>query len=403
MPSPYAAAWTLEPGLDFLNHGSFGATPRVVLEAQSTWRARMEAEPVRFFVRDLEGLLDEARSALADFLGASVDDLAFVPNATAGFNAILRSLRFESGDELLTTDHAYNAAKTTLEYVAQQSGARVVIAPVPFPLRDPAEVVATVLAAVTPRTTLALLDHVTSPTALMFPIARLVRELDDRGVDTLVDGAHAPGMVDLDLEGLGATYYTGNLHKWVCAPKGSGFLWVRPDRRHAIRPMAISHGANSPRVDRSRFHLEFDWTGTADPSPYLAVPAALQLGATLLPGGWPALQARNHELALAARDLLCEAVGIEPPTPDEMVGSMISVPLAENAPGTYVPGIDLYGDPIHDALLERGTQVVVAPWPQRPDGRAWRRLIRVSAAAYNDRDQMERLAALLREILAVPA
>jgi isopenicillin-N epimerase len=403
MPSPYAAAWTLEPGLDFLNHGSFGTTPRVVLEAQSTWRARMEAEPVRFFVQDLEGLLDEARSALADFVGASADDLAFVPNATAGFNAVLRSLHFEPGDELLTTDHAYNAARTTLDYVAGQSGAKVVVASVPYPLQHRAQVLDAILAAVTLRTRLAVIVHVTCPTALTFPIAELVNELEVRGIETLVDGAHAPGMVDLDLKGLGATYYTGTLHKWVCAPKGSGFLWVRPDRRDAIRPIAISHGANSPRVDRSRFHLEFDWTGTADPSPYLAVPAALQFGATLLPGGWAALQMRNRKLALEARDLLCEAVGAEPPAPDEILGSMVSVPLTENGPGTYVPGIDLYGDPIHDALLERGIQVVLAPWPQRPNGRTWRRLIRVSAAAYNDRDQMERLAAALREILAVPA
>jgi isopenicillin-N epimerase len=403
MPSPYAAGWTLEPGLDFLNHGSFGATPRVVLDSQNMWRTRMEAEPVQFFARDLEGLLDDVRSQLAVFLGASAGDLAFVPNVTAGFNAVLRALSFEPGDELLMTDHAYNAAKTTLEYVAQRSEARVVMASVPFPLSDSSQVVDAILAAVTSRTRLAVIDHISSPTALIFPIARLVTELDARGVDTLVDGAHAPGMVDLDLKRLGAAYYTGNLHKWVCAPKGSGFLWVRSDRRDAIRPVAISHGANSPRLDRSRFHLEFDWTGTADPSPYLAVPAALEFGSTLLPGGWPAVQARNHELALAARDLLCEVVNAEAPAPADMVGSMVSVPLAENAPGTYVPGIELYGDPIHDALLERGIQVVVAPWPQRPNGRAWRRLIRVSAAAYNDRDQMERLAATLREILAVPA
>jgi isopenicillin-N epimerase len=403
MPSPFAAAWTLEPGLDFLNHGSFGATPRVVLEAQESWRVRMEAEPVRFFAHDLEELLDAARAELATFVGASAADLAFVPNATAGFNAVLRALRFQPGDELLITDHAYNAARTTLEYVAQRSSARVVVASVPFPVDEPGRAVDAVLAAVTPRTRLAVLDHITSPTALVLPIADLVPALDDRGVDTLVDGAHAPGMVELNLSRLGAAYYTGNLHKWVSAPKGSGFLWVRADRQARVRPVAISHGANSPRLDRSRFQLEFDWTGTADPSAYLAVPAALRFGASLLPGGWPALRERNHALALEARDLLCDTLGTEPPAPDEMVGSMAAVPMTESPPGSWVPGIDLYGDPIHDGLLERGIQVVVAPWPPRPEGQAWQRLIRVSAAAYNDRDQMERLAAALRELLAVAA
>jgi len=403
MPSPFAAAWALEPGLDFLNHGSFGATPRVVLEAQEAWRVQMEAEPVRFFGHDLEGLLDAARGELAAFVGASAADLAFVPNATAGFNAVLRALRFDPGDELLITNHAYNAAKTTLEYVAQRSSARIVVAPVPFPVDDPDHVVDAVLGTVTPRTRLAVLDHVTSPTALVLPIAELVRALDARGVDTLVDGAHAPGMVKLNLSRLGAAYYTGNLHKWVSAPKGSGFLWVRADRQARVRPVAISHGANSPRVDRSRFHLEFDWTGTADPSAYLAVPTALQFGASLLPGGWRALHERNHALAIEARDLLCGVLATEPPAPDEMIGSMAAVPMSEKPPGSWVPGIDLYGDPIHDGLLERGIQVVVAPWPQRPDERAWRRLIRVSAAAYNDRDQMERLASALGELLAVAA
>ena len=390
----------LEPGVDFLNHGSFGATPRVVLAAQQAWRERIEAEPVRFLARDLEGHLDHARRALAEFVGADPDELAFVHNATAGFNSVLRSLAFEPGEELLTTDHAYNAAKNVLEWVAERSGARVMVARVPFPIQGPDEVVDAVLAAVTPRTRLALLDHVTSPTALIYPIGRLVAELADRGVETLVDGAHAPGMLDLNVAAIGAAYYTGNLHKWVCAPKGAGFLWVRRDRQAEVRPIAISHGANSPRTDRSRFRIEFDWTGTVDPSAYLAVPEALRFGASLLPGGWAALRDRNHDLALAARDLICTSLKVVPPAPDKMIGSMAAVPIGGQQTGGRVQGMDLYGDPVHDALIEHGIQVVITPWPQRPEGGPWQRLVRVSCAAYNDLPQMERLAAVLPEVIA---
>jgi isopenicillin-N epimerase len=395
MPSEFARHWTLDPAVAFLNHGSFGAAPRPVLVAQAAWRERMEAEPVRFFSRELEPAMDAAREVLGTFVGADPDDLAFVPNATAGFNTVLRSLCFARGDELLTTDHAYNAAKNAMEYVAARDGASVVIAAVPFPSHGADEVVEAVLAAVTPRTRLALLDHITSATALVFPIETLVAELNARGIDTLVDGAHAPGHVQLDVPALGAAYYTANLHKWVCAPKGSGFLWVRRDRQEQIRPLAISHGANSPRIDRSRFRVEFDWTGTADPSPFLAVPDAIHFGGELLPGGWTALRERNHALALDGRDVLCERLGIEAPSPDEMIGCMASVPLPlETEPGR-VQGIELSDDPVHDALEELGMQVMVTPWPQRPDGGPWRRLVRISAAAYNHLEQYRRLAASL--------
>ena len=403
MPSEFATHWTLDPATAFLNHGSFGATPRPVLAAQQAWRDRMEQEPVRFFSRDLEPALDRARAALGAFVGADPDDLAFVPNATAGTNTILRSLRLSPGDELLTTDHAYNAAKNAMEYVAERDGATVVIAPVAFPGTSPASVTEAVLAAVTPRTRLAVIDHVTSATALIFPIGELVAELTARGIETLIDGAHAPGQVALDVPATGATYYTANLHKWVCAPKGSGFIWVRRDRQDAIRPLAISHGANSPRPGRSRFRAEFDWTGTADPSAYLAVVDAIAFGEDLMPGGWAALRERNHATALEARDLLCAALGVEPPAPSEMVGSMASVPLPiERRPG-QVQGVDLYDDPVHGYLATLGMQVMVTPWPQRPDGGPWRRLIRISAAAYNDIEQFARLADALPAALAAAA
>ena len=403
MPSEFARHWTLDPAIAFLNHGSYGAAPRQVLAAQQAWRDRMEAEPVRFFSHDLEPALAAARASLGAFIGADGDDLAFVPNATAGFNTVLRSLRFAPGDELLTTDHAYNATKNAMEFVAERDGARVVIAAVPYPTDGPASVSEAVLAAATPRTRLAVLDHITSATAFIFPLQPLVAELAARGVETLVDGAHAPGQVALDVPALGASYYTANLHKWVCAPKGSGFLWVRRDRQAAIRPLAISHGANSPRVDLSRFRLEFDWTGTADQSAFLAVPDAIGFGEQLLPGGWAALRERNHALAIAGRDVLWEALEIDPPVPDEMIGCMASIPLPlETRPGR-VQGVELYGDPVHDHLAQLGMQVMITPWPQRPDSGPWRRLVRISAAAYNDLGQFQRLAAALPAAMAAAA
>ncbi|HEY8849305.1 MAG TPA: aminotransferase class V-fold PLP-dependent enzyme, partial [Thermoanaerobaculia bacterium] len=342
--------WLLDPDVIFLNHGSFGATPRVVLEAQNAFRRRMEEEPVAFLVRELEPLLDATRAELGKFVGASPADLAFVPNATTAVNAVLRSIDVHSGDELLVTSHEYNACRNTLDHVAERAGARVVIVDIPFPIGGPDDVVERISGAATDRTRLLLVDHVTSQTALVFPIDSIVREMQSRGIDTIVDGAHAPGMLPLDLRALGVAYYAGNLHKWVCAPKGAALLYVRDDRRSAVHPAITSHGANSSRTDRSRFHLEFDWTGTFDPTPWLAVTSALQFIPSLVEGGWAEVMRRNHELALRGRDTLCNALSIEKPAPDVMLGSMAALPLPDGASETAP---SLYGDPLQDALFER--------------------------------------------------
>ena len=353
----------------------------------------MEAEPVRFLSRELDDRLDAARAALATFVGADAEDLAFVTNATSGVNAVLRSVALDAGDELLTTDHAYNACKNALEYVASRAGARVVIVTLPFPVSSPDAIVDAVMARVTPRTRLALLDHVTSPTALVLPIERLIAELSRRGVETLVDGAHAPGMLPLDLRTLGATYYTGNCHKWLCAPKGSAFLWVRGDLRTDVRPLTISHGATAWRPGRERFRLEFDWTGTSDPTAWLTVPTAIDYVGSLLPGGWPAIMARNHALALEARRLLCDVAGTAPPCPEAMVGSLASVILPNGATS------DVFWrnpDPLQARLFDGwGIEVPVMSFPAAP-----RRLIRISAQLYNERAHYERLAEALRKELA---
>jgi len=392
-PGEWAALWPLDRGVAFLNHGSYGACPTEVVRHQSALRAEMEAEPVRFLGRELDARLDAAREALAAFVGADADDLAFIANATGGVNAVLRSLALSPGDELLTTDHAYGACRNALDYVAGRCGARVNVALIPFPVASPDTVVDAVLSKVTPRTRLALLDHITSPTGLILPIERLVAELARRGVETLVDGAHAPGMVPLDLRALGAAYYSGNCHKWLCAPKGSAFLWVRRDRQADIHPLTISHGATAARPGRSRFRLEFDWTGTQDPTGWLTVPKAIDYLGGLVPGGWPALMARNHALTLEARRLLCAAAGTPPPCPDQMLGSLASIVLPDSP--TMETGWRVR-DPIQGRLFDGwGIEVPIMRWPGAP-----RRLLRISAQLYNTPDQYARLADALGKELA---
>ena len=376
-------AWTLSPSIAYLNHGSYGATPRVVQEAQSALRAELESGPVHFMGRRLEPLLDATRTRLAALLGSRVEDLVFVPNATHGVGAVLRSLDFRPGDELLTTDHAYNACRNALDEVAARSGATVTVARLPWPVPSAAALADAVIRAFTPRTRLLLLDHVTSPTATVLPVADILPAARARGIFTLVDGAHAPGMLPLHLSSLRADVYTGNCHKWLCAPKGAAFLWVDPSHQARMRPPATSHGRNSPRTDRSRFQLEFDWTGTADPTAVLCVPAALDFLEGLMPGGLPALMAANARLARGARDVLARALGVAPPVPDGCLGSMASLEL----PPGDAPSL-------HDALYDAGFEVPVVPFPAAPA-----RLLRVSAQAYNHARQYEALAAALPPLL----
>ena len=389
----FSAHWHLDPQVTFLNHGSFGACPTPVLEYQHQLRERMERQPVQFFIQELAGLMDESRAALASFVGADPENVAFVTNVTEAINAVVRSLHFEPGDELLTTDHEYHACTNVLKFAADRSGARVVIAEVPFPVESPDAVVEAVMEKVSDRTRLAHIDHITSQTGLVFPIERLVAEFEARGVDTLVDGAHAPGMVALDMASIGAAYYTGNCHKWVCAPKGAGFLHVRPDKQTGIHPTCISHGYDTERTDRSQFQAEFGWTGTDDPTPFLCVPEAIRFMGSLVPGGWPEVRSRNRTLALQGRSIVCEALGMDPPCPEELVGSLAVVPLPDGAPDeTITP---LYDSPLKDALLGRyGIEVPVIPWPACPQ-----RVVRISAQLYNRLEHYELLARALHELL----
>jgi len=381
-----------------LNHGAFGACPRAVLELQQRLRAELEQEPVRFFLRRMLPLLDESRRGLAELIGADPADLVFVRNATTGVNSVLRSLRFQPGDELLVTDHDYNACRNAVRFAAQRAGAQVVVAPLPLPVESPRQIVDAVIARVTGQTRLAVIDHVTSPTAIVFPIEELVRQLQQRNVDTLVDGAHAPGMIPLDLGRIGAAYYAGNCHKWLCAPKGAGFLHVRPDRQQQIQPAVISHGFNTPRPGHTRFQDAFDWPGTDDPTPWLCVGEAIRFLETLTGGGMEEMMRQNHELALDGRRTLCEALGLSPTCPEDMVGSIAAMQLPDDTDPAAALDASTGITPTHRwqlELLDRfGIQVPIYHWPAAP-----RKLLRISAQAYNSPAQYEQLAAALGSLL----
>ncbi|BBD59388.1 isopenicillin-N epimerase [Nostoc sp. HK-01] len=385
--SYYQELWSLDDNVVFLNHGSYGACPKAVLRMQQSLRSQLEQDPVNFFGRQWEPLLDNARSKLAAFINADVQDLVFVPNATTGVNSVLRSLTFSPDDEILTTNHEYNACRNALNFIASRTGARVVVAKIPFPLESPEQIIAAVLEKVSAKTRLALLDHITSQTGVIFPMQQLVKELQARDVETLIDGAHAPGMISLNMQEIGATYYSGNCHKWLSAPKGAAFLYVQRDKQPEIHPLTISHGANSPRTDKSRFQLEFDWTGTDDPTGYMCVPEAIAFMSSLLPGGWLELMQRNHQLVLQARQLLCKELEVQPPCPEEMIGSMAVVPIPvslENCSHVW----------LHDELFDQfGIQVQVVPWQESPG-----MLIRISAQIYNTLEQYQYLATALKNL-----
>jgi isopenicillin-N epimerase len=350
----------------------------------------METEPVQFLWRRYEERLEPSRKALAHFVGARSRNLVFVTNSTTGVNAVVRSLAFKSGDELLTTNLDYNACHNVLGEAARRAGARLVVAQVPFPLQDEDQIVEAVITAVSPRTRLAMIDHVSSDSAIVLPVKRLVRELKARGVETLIDGAHAPGMLPLNIGKIGAAYYTGNLHKWICAPKGAAFLWVREDKQHDIQPPVISHGNNRTRAGYTAFQDRFDWVGTFDPTAWMCVKAALDWMGKLLPGGWNELRERNHLLAKEARRLLCEQLQVDAPCPENMLGSMAAIPLPSRFQRTEPRG-KIAAEQL--ALYDQfGIEV-----PFNHIGNPPRRYFRISTQIYNVLAEYEFLARALKE------
>lgn len=373
--------WLLDPEVVFLNNGSFGATPIEVLEVQHQWQRRFEREPIEFVRRYLHRELRAAAETMAAFLGARSDDLVFVENATTGVNAVLRSLMplLQPGDQLLTTSDVYNAVRQAMRYVAAVTKAEYVEVAVPFPIDGADTVIEAVRSALTDRTRFALFDHVTSPTGLIFPVEQLVQLCKERGVWVMIDGAHAPGMIPLDLSRIGADWYTGNFHKWLFAPKGCAFLWTAPERQAMTHPVVISHGYGSGYI------AEFDFTGTKDWSAYLSAPAGLAFLHRL---GFERVQQYNRSLALYSQRLLAERFSIELPVPSHMLAYLATVPLPIRNPSLQL------AQTLHDWLFDvYRIEVPIFYF----EGKL---LVRTASQVYNQADEYDYLAIALAEWIA---
>jgi isopenicillin-N epimerase len=373
----------LKDGVAFLNHGSFGAVPRRVFEEQTNWRRRIEAEPIEFIARRCESLINHAKAVVGRQFGMQPDHFGFVTNATEGVNAVLRSLSLAAGDELLTTDHVYNAVRQTLKLVARGAGAVCREIPIPLPIASAEQIRDRVLSALSPRTRLLVIDHVTSPSGLVFPVEQIVGECRKRGVDVLVDGAHAPGMLPLDVAKIGANFYAANLHKWVCSPKGTAFLWVAPDQQAKIHPTVISH-----HLDEG-FAREFGWQGTRDLSAWLTAPMAIEFLGEL---GWARMMSHNHAMATWAHQLLVRRLNVDPVSPLEdpasLLGSMATVPLPGNL--AQLEAVQLL------ALQQRLYDEFALEQPMfRFQDRA---MLRVSAHVYNEPWEYHKLAETIAKL-----
>jgi len=382
--------WSLDPDVLHLNHGSFGACPSQILEQQTLLRQQMESNTLRFFEQVLPELLETARKALGLFLGAPAQDLVFVDNATTGISTVLSNLDLIPGDRILVTDHGYNACSNAVRYFTKKASAEIDLINLPFPGSDANEFIERILGACTSRTRLLLIDHITSPTALIMPLEEIVPAVQQRGIQVLVDGAHAPGMLPLRLTDLGADYYTGNCHKWMCAPKGTAFLYVKPEHQSNLHPLTISHGMNRPVGDSTRFRLEFDWVGTRDLTGFLTLPALIEYMGGISNEGWAGIMARNRALALEARDLICQELGLESPCPVDMIGSLATVCLPVPKKATFTDYHVV--DPLKEILRHNhGIEVSLSAWPS-PAGR----YLRVSAQLYNSLVHYQQLTKALQ-------
>jgi isopenicillin-N epimerase len=375
--------WALAADVEHVNHGSFGGCPCEVIEAANAWRARLEAAPMRFLVLEWQDEIDRARAVVSTFLSAPIERLAFVPNATTGIAIAIASSALRSGDEVIVTDHGYRAVRNQLERVAVERGIRIVTVPIPLPYH-PDLVAHAITAAISAHTALVVVDHVTSPTGLVLPIDRVASACATHGVQLIVDGAHAPGQLPLDVGALldvGVTWYAGNNHKWVCAPKGTGFL-VGSASARPPRPVVTSHGASADYGPSNRYHAELDWMGTHDPTPHLCVPTAIETIADM-GNGWHHVIDRNHVLAVEMRARLSAGLDSVELSRDEDIGSMAAVPI------TLPPGSTALE--LERQLLESGWELPIVDFVHGP-------LVRMSAHLYNYAEQADAAVAKLHAL-----
>ena len=382
--------WILDPNITFLNHGSFGACPKLILDEQTKLRTSLESDPVTFMESTARELWAESLVRLSKFINADSEGMTFVTNATSGVNTVLKSLDLKPNDEIIVLDHSYQACWNAVDFITKKAGAKTVVATIPFPIDSNEQIIEGILQKVTERTRLALIDTVTSPTGLRLPFEELVSELQSRNVDVLLDAAHGPGIVTLDIKKLDPAYVTGNAHKGLCTPKGSAFLYIREDRRNRIRPLSVSHGASVSGTDQERFRFEFDWTGTQDPTAWLCIPSAIDHIGSMLSGGWPAIMDYNTNLAIQGRNLLLEVLGTPKPSPDSMIVGLAAVLL----PGSGVlTNSALEPDPLHTLLFEKyRIQVPVFGWPHHN-----KRYLRIASYLYNSLEEYEYLAEVLKK------
>ncbi len=390
-----ASFWILNPEEIYLNHGGFGACPEAILDARCKIQKDFERNPLRFVFEYFQNLHDLSRKKLANYIGANSDRLVFTCNATEGVNIVLKSLDLREGDRLITTNHAYPGCKAALERVAERSGAEVVTVDIPYPLDSPEEITRRVLDAARIGARLVLIDHVSSETSTIFPVREIAGGLAELGVDLLVDGAHAPGMLPLSVEDIGAAWYTGNCHKWMCGPKTAGFLACAPGRLEEVEPLVTSFGRMFEDASMHPRQWEFFWRGTYDASSFFVLPELIDFMEGLLPGGWPEIMRRNHELAVAGGRLICDTLGIEMPLPESMIGSMVTIPLPHHGKGEPL-GL-FREDRLGHALYEKHRiEVPLMQWPRKGELK-----IRISAQLYNSIDQYDLLSkALLSELPA---
>ncbi|UCF62259.1 MAG: aminotransferase class V-fold PLP-dependent enzyme [Anaerolineaceae bacterium] len=371
----------LDPEVTFLNHGSFGACPRPVFETYQEWQRELERQPVKFLARRARELMAEARTALADFLHCSEDEVVYFTNPTTAINMVARSLELEPGDEILTTDHEYGAMDRTWRFICQQIGARYVRQPIPLPVTTPEDFMETFFSGISPRTRLVFISHITSPTALCFPVEAICHRARQLGLLSIVDGAHAPGQVPLDLTRLGADLYTGACHKWLCAPKGAAFLYARREVQERLRPLVISWGWEAENPSDSRFIDHHEWQGTRDIAAFLSVPAAIRFQQDRR---WNTIRQGCNELASKTRERINSMTGFDPLCPDtqDWFIQMFAARLPEL-------DCEAFQRQLHD---EHRVEVAVYRWNDQP-------LIRVSFQAYNDEGDAGALLHALSKLL----
>lgn len=389
--SPFVDHWDLDFSVSFLNHGSFGASPRAILAHQNSLRTRLESEPVRFLAREAETLWWENLTTLSTFLGASQGDMFFVRHATQGVNTILKSLSFEPGDEILIHNHIYGACYETVKQVAERSGATITTAQIPFPVMEAAQIVKAFTDLYTPNVKLVFVDHITSMSGILFPIQEICTFFESKGVEVLVDGAHGPGMTPFSLNELGASYYTGNAHKWLCTPKGCAFVHVRKDKQAKIHPLITSHAYTKKVAPEHEWCVRFMWPGTDDYTAWFCTSLAIQYMGDMM-GTWQALQQRNKELTLHARKYVIEQLGVQAFAPEECTLQLCTFMFKESK--TAAMGFPMI-HPLQDALYSK-YKIEIPVFTVGKDKPV--DCIRFAIQAYNSFEQIEHLVTALKEL-----